>query len=205
MQLLEHELFTNSHWIEDFLIKLRKLVSMHETSIYRSSLHHTRVTRQSQQQQQQQPQNRTHQQAAAAAAHSLPSDNTPSSLTIDASAIGPTTVGYNGNGKATTNKASSESLNQSDMSTTVTLPGPGQSHQSNQTHYHTNTNSNVNHHHPMMNKVNITFSNLNTESKASFTSNITNESNNLMMKKNNPKMVRTVISLMRGNINIVFY
>lgn len=199
MQLLEHELFTNSHWIEDFLIKLRKLVSMHETSIYRSSLHHTRVTRQSQQQQ---PQNRTHQQAAAAAAHSLPSDNTPSSLTIDASAIGPTTVGYNGNGKATTNKASSESLNQSDMSTTVTLPGPGQSHQPNQNHYHTNANNNVNHHHPMMNKVNITFSNLNTESKASFTSNITNESNNLMMKKNNPKMVRTIIiSLIR---NVVF-
>lgn len=83
-----------------------------------------------------------------------------------------------------TNKASNESLNQSDLSISQL-----------QQHHHQQqpgaaaaaaAASLAGHHH--MNKVNITFNNQNTESKASFTSNFTNESN-LAGKKSNSKMV----------------
>jgi hypothetical protein len=91
-----------------------------------------------------------------------------------------------------TNKASNESLNQSDLSISQL-----QQHHHQQQPGAAAAASLAGHHH--MNKVNITFNNQNTESKASFTSNFTNESN-LAGKKSNSKMVCTNQRSFQSNI-----
>lgn len=189
VQLLNHEFFTTNSWVDDFLVKMRKLVSMHESSLNRSTLYHNRRIQQQSQLMKQQPYHQ-HQSTInetenmennnindlnlmAMPPHKINTSNSNNNQAY-------MTVGNGPKNSVLTNKTgeNNDSSNQFDDNTTIT------------TINNNNFNNQANQYHPIMNKVNITFNNLNTESKASFTSNMTNESN-LIINKANQKMVIT--------------
>jgi hypothetical protein len=172
--LLEHDFFTNNSWVDEFLIKLKKLVNLHETSIYRASnLNQAELII-----------NNTNNNAITKSqsqinkAHVYLSN--PTGVTNGHGGGQYQAVANNNNinnnyniGKNLTNNSNNNNNNNN-------------SNVSNNGGYHANSNggsselvngevnlngSQVNIHHHM-NKVNITFNNPTTESKTSFTSSI---------------------------------